>query len=585
MITIGRPVNADPPRRDDRLIVVLLAFLTVLCYARSLGNGFINYDDTQYVTDAPRVQGGLSLANVGWAFRTTSAANYHPLAWLSHMLDVELYGLAPAGHHLTSVLLHAANVCLLFVLLRRMTGRVWPSAFAAALFAVHPLHVESVAWVAERKDVLSLFFGLLTLNAYATYARQPSALRYTAVMLFFALGLLSKPMLVTLPFAMLLLDYWPLARLRDNATWRHCVLEKLPLIAMAVAASMMTIIAQRGGSSIGGLDRYPLGRRLANAIVAYVEYLRKTVWPTDLSVFYPYPNAFPRWQVLGAAFVLIAITGMAIALLRKRPYVAVAWFWFLGTLVPVIGLVQVGRQAMADRYTYLPHIGLFMVIAWGAAELADLIRIPRQAAAALAGMILLALSARTVVQLGYWSDSTTLFTRALALNPSSYVAHHQLANELARDNQLNAAERHYRAALDSYPQHARSYLNLGNVFTRQKRLVDAEVALREATRLDPSLARAHLSLGLVLMRRQKFAEAEASFAAALEREPTLALAHYQWGLALREQKRPHEAAQHFRSALTLQPTLEDAQRALNELKRAAATRPAATTFSRPPPPL
>ncbi len=373
------------------------------------------------------------------------ASNWHPLTMLSHTLDCQLYGLAPAGHHATSLLLHLANVLLLFEVLRRMTGAVGRSAAVAALFAVHPTHVESVAWIAERKDVLSALFWILAMGAWARYARQPSAGRYGLVALLMILGLMAKPMVVTLPFALLLLDLWPLGR--RPLGWKRLILEKLPLLALSAVSSVITIRYQE--ASLAPLDVVPWSLRAANALVAYAAYLGKLFWPTHLAVFYPIPLAIPAWKVLGAALPLIAITALALWRARREPWLLIGWLWFLGTLVPVIGLVQVGRQAMADRYLYLPSVGLFLVIVWA---LAELLKERRAALATAAGLVILLLAAITWVQIGYWADSVTLFRHALAAtDDGNYLAHIGLGKALQGEKDCGGAEEQFRAVLARYP--------------------------------------------------------------------------------------------------------------------------------------
>jgi hypothetical protein len=418
------------------------------------------------------------------------------------MLDVDLFGVSPVGHHFTNILLHAANVVLLFLLLHRMTAQTGPCAFAAALFAVHPLHVESVAWIAERKDVLSLFFGLLSLHAYVRYASQSQPRAYSWLIVTFALALLSKPMLVTLPAAMLLLDYWPLARLNGRETWWPRIREKLPLLALSSATCVATVLAQRSAGAVRTLEAYPLPHRVANAAISTVAYLAKTVWPTDLSIFYPYPASFSPLAVAGAVALLVVISAVVIVLVWRVPYLFVGWFWFLGTLVPVIGIVQVGRQSMADRYTYLPHIGLFMAIAWGLADAARTLKLPRPAVSIAGSAVVVVLAVVTIAQLGHWQNSMTLFAHALSIDPTNYLAHHQLANELARrgDQELQAAEIHYRAALESFPEHPRSHLNLARVLARRGRYAEAEASIETALRLDPTLPTARETLAEIRRR-------------------------------------------------------------------------------------
>lgn len=458
-------------RRVAAGVGLSLALLTLATYLPVLAHGFIRFDDPLYVTRNHHVQAGLSWEGIAWAFSANVASNWHPLTLLSHMLDCELFGMDPLGHHLTSLLLHAVSVVLLFEALRRMTGCVWRSAFVAALFAVHPTHVESVAWIAERKDVLSGFFWMLTLLAWVCYVRQPSPKRYAAVALALAAGLLSKPMVVTLPFVLLLLDVWPLRR-----TIR--IQEKLPLFALAAASCVATVIAQSG--AIGLASRFPLRLRLANAVLSYVAYLGKTVLPTRLAVFYPMPDEFPAWKVAGAALLLAVLTVLAC---RAGRSFAVGWLWFLGALVPVIGIVQVGGQAMADRYTYLPTIGLFLIAAWG---------LPRRAAW-VAVVVVLALAAGTRLQLRYWEDSESLFRHAAAVTERNFIAHLNLAQIHAERGEHGPALEHFRTTLEIRPGMWQAQASLGNTLRRWGRPDKALPHLRNAVRLrphDPRLRRA-----------------------------------------------------------------------------------------------
>ena len=448
-----------------------LALLTLATYLPVLAHGFIRFDDPLYVTRNPHVQAGLSWEGIAWAFSANVASNWHPLTLLSHMLDCELFGMDPLGHHLTSLLLHTASVVLLFEALRRMTGCAWRSAVVAALFAVHPTHVESVAWIAERKDVLSGFFWMLTLLAWVCYVRQPSPKRYAAVVLALAAGLLSKPMVVTLPFVLLLLDVWPLRR-------KIRVKEKLPLFALAAASCVATVIAQSG--AIGLASRFPLRLRLANAVLSYVSYLGKTVLPTRLAVFYPMPGEFPDWKVAGAVLLLAVLTVLA---WKAGRYFTVGWLWFLGTLVPVIGIVQVGGQGMADRYTYLPTIGLFLIAAWG---------LPRRARWIVPGVVL-ALAIDTRLQLRHWEDSESLFQHAAAVTERNFIAHLNLAQIYAERGERGPALEHFRTTLEIRPGMWQAQASLGNTLRRWGRPDKALPHLRNAVRLrphDPRLRRA-----------------------------------------------------------------------------------------------
>jgi tetratricopeptide (TPR) repeat protein len=444
---------------------VSLALLTLAVYLPVLTHGFIRFDDPLYVTRNPWVKAGLTWNGIAWAFSANVASNWHPLTLLSHMLDCELFGMDPLGHHLTSLLLHTASAVLLFEALRRMTGAVWRSALVAALFAVHPTHVESVAWVAERKDVLSGFFWMLTLLAWERYVRQPSWQRYMAVALSLAAGLLSKPMVVTLPFVLLLLDVWPLRR---EIPRKIRIKEKLPLFALAAASCVATVIAQSG--AIGMASRFPMNLRLANAVLSYVAYLGKTLFPSRLAVFYPMPTEFPAWKVMGAALLLASLTVLA---LRAARYVTVGWLWYLGTLVPVIGIVQVGGQAMADRYTYLPTIGLFLIAVW---------TIPRKAVWI---PVLLALAIGTRLQLRHWQDSESLFRHAAAVTERNFIAHLNLAQIHADRGDRGRALEHFRTTLEIRPGMWQAQASLGNTLRRWGRPDKALPHLRNAVRLRP----------------------------------------------------------------------------------------------------
>ena len=449
------------PKRRFLVLFAALALLTLLAWLPTFGNGFVNLDDGLYVTGNPWVLRGLTREGLAWALTANVANNWHPLTLLSHMLDVQLFGLSPAGHHGTSLLLHTANVLLLFAVLRGMTGALGRSAMVAALFAVHPTHVESVAWVAERKDVLSALFWILALGAWTAWTRRPSTGRYLLVMVLMILGLASKPMVVTLPFALLLLDAWPLERLRLG--WKRLILEKLPLLALSGVSSLVTLRYQR--TSMVSLEILPWTFRLANAAVSYAAYLGKTLLPRHLAVFYPIPLEIPAWKVAGAAALLLAITAFSLWRARRSPWLLTGWLWFLGTLVPVIGIIQVGRQAMADRYLYIPSIGLFLAIVWGTAELVK----RRAVLAVAAGVVVLALAVGTWAQAGTWRDSATLYRHALAVTRGNYVAHVGLAKALTVREDWDGAAEQYRAALALRPEFREARLGLEAVLRAARR--------------------------------------------------------------------------------------------------------------------
>ncbi len=529
-------------RQRTVLAAILLAGATIAVYAPSLGNGFIDaYDDADYVTSNPMVNRGVTLDGIVRAFTGYHSYNWHPLTWISHMLDCRWYGLDPWGHHLTSLLLHAANAVLLLLLLDRATGRTWRSAFVAALFALHPLHVESVAWVAERKDVLSAFFGLLAAIAYVAWARRGGRGRYALTAALFALGLMAKPMIVTLPFVFLLLDYWPLGRLtasRGAGRFGRDLLsrawEKWPLFALAAASSAVTYGVQLASGAVTLLERIPLPARIANALVAYVRYAILAVVPSGLSVYYPHPfSGIAAWKWLAALAVLAAVTYLAVRFGRRLPYLAVGWLWYLGMLVPVIGLVQVGLQSMANRYTYLPLVGLFVIAAWGLSDLADRF-VPRGRTWALgvpAIAALLALGAAARAETRYWSDGVTLFERAVAVTSGNTQAHCHLATALAKRGRVDDAIAQYREALRIEPREIGALSSLGGALLQQGKTDEAIGFLTEAVRLNPGYANAQYNLGLAMAEKGRFDEAVARYAEALRLDPGFAEAHYSLAVA------------------------------------------------------
>jgi tetratricopeptide (TPR) repeat protein len=492
---------------DVRLTAALalgVAALTVALFAPACGDQFLSYDDGEYITDNAHVRLGLNADNARWALTTAAANNWHPLTWLALQLDAQLYGLNPGGFHLSNLLLHAANAALLLLLFHRMTGALWSSTLLAGLFAWHPLRVESVAWAAERKDVLCAFFGLLALDAYARYARRPALGRYGAVVLAFALGLAAKPMLITLPFVMLLLDFWPLGRAYGQAkAGRGAVrpllaprlLEKVPHLQLAAACAVLTLDAQESGGAVKSLERFPLTVRLANAVVAYVEYLHKAVWPARLAVFYPHPgSSLPLVQVACAVLFLVLMTAWVLRAARRCPYLPVGWLWYLGMLVPVIGFVQAGLQEVADRYTYLPLVGVFVMLAWG---LADLVagRPLATALAVLASLAALsACAAATADQLAYWRDDVHLWQRAVSVTSRADLAHYNLGVALATHGQRDEAAKQYLEALEINPRHAEAANNLGVIRYQQGRFDEARRLFEQALRARPHYRDAELNL-------------------------------------------------------------------------------------------
>ncbi len=504
-------MKADRTTIRDIAIAVLIAAATAGVYAQVRGFDFLYFDDDIYVFENIHVLKGLTASGVKWAFTSGEYANWHPLTWLSHMTDVQLFGLNASGHHLMSVALHILNSMVLFLLLRYITGAVWKSALVAALFALHPTHVESVAWIAERKDVLSGFFFLLTIAAYAWYCRKPDTVRYVAVAVFFALGLMSKPMLVTLPFVLLLLDIWPLNRLKivSPTRGRHAsqsrsrntvlVIEKLPFFMLVAISSVVTFILQQKGGAVKRDDYFTFSARIANSIVSYGRYVEKTFLPRNLAALYPHPgDNLPLWQVLTVLVFIIAVTAGAVYSLRKRPWFAVGWFWFLGMLVPVIGIVQVGVQAFADRYLYLPGIGLYIVIIWGADTVRERLKIHRAVTSVAAVVVVAACAGLTWKQTGYWKNSLTQFTHTISVTKDNFLFYNNLGTYLAAIGKDAEARFYLEEALRVRPLYGIAHGNLSVVL---RRLGDADGAIvhaSEAVRIDPDNADAHTNLATAL---------------------------------------------------------------------------------------
>src|SRR5208283_2330716 len=484
---------------SDRWLVlgvcIFLAAIIWVVFGQTLRHEFVNYDDDLYVYENPTVTHGLSLEGIEWAFTHSVCANWHPLTMMSHMLDYQLYGLNPGGHHLTNVLLHTATAILLFLVLRRMTGFLWRSAFVAAVFAIHPLRVESVAWVAERKDVLSAFFFMLTLGAYVRYVRRPpSKLRYGVVVLLYALGLLSKNMLVTIPFVLLLLDYWPLNRLSGFSprVLLRRVAEKIPLFVLAVGSCVATALIPEKVSAEYTLS---FGLRSENAMVSYVTYLWQMIHPAGLACLYPNPtNYLPLWQVAGAVGLLLAISGAAWAFRQTHPCLVVGWLWYLGMLIPVIGMVQISYYAHADRYTYLPQIGLYLLLTWAAAELCAGWRHRRVMLGGCATVILMALIFCARAQTAYWRNSELLWTHTLACTSDNFIAQNNLGNALVQEGAVDEAIAHFQKALQIRPDYAEAHNNLGNALLQRGAVAEAIVHFQKALQIQPDYAKAHNNL-------------------------------------------------------------------------------------------
>ncbi len=510
--------------RQTILICAVLAIATPAVYWQVREFDFTNFDDVFYVSHNPHVTGGLRAEEVVWALTAHRCNNWHPLTWISHMVDCQIGELDPGVHHLHSLLLHVASVLLLFFVLERMTGHKWRSALVAAVFALHPMHVESVAWVAERKDVLSTFFWMLTMLAYCQFVRRRGPARYILLLLLYVLGLLSKPMLVSLPVILLILDFWPLRRPMDGETGRSIVVEKLPLLALALASCIVTFIVQKTTGAVATLDAYSVGIRLANAVVGAVEYLIKTVWPVGLACYYPHPGTgIPVWQTLASAALLVVVTALVVRARRKRPYLLAGWLWYLITLIPVIGIVQVGKQATADRYTYVPMIGILIALVWALGDLLQR-RIERSAAVrvlvAIASLaVLLALSVVAYRQVGYWRNDVSIWTRALAVTTNNAVAHFNLGTTLATQGDEEGAMDHFRKAIQADPRKYEAYANLGAMHAMRGEDVEAERYLLASIKIKPNNRDPRRNLGMLLLQQGKLREAIPHLRVAVELRP------------------------------------------------------------------
>jgi len=578
----GRPLAVKSTgAREIVLISILLVAIVWLVFSRTIGYDFVNYDDHVYVYQNPIVSAGLTPDGIVWAFAHTHARNWHPLTTLSHMLDCQIFDLKPAGHHFTNVFLHTLAVLLLFFALRKMTDKVWRSAFVAAVFAIHPLHVESVAWVAERKDVLSAAFFMLTLVAYTSYARQPSLGRYLMVSVFFACGLMSKSMLVSVPLVLLLLDYWPLGRSQrtenreqrselrcqrsdvrgQRSEIRSLIIEKIPLFALSILCGVVTFLIQE--RSAGSLEQLPLGWRINNAIVSAVTYIWQMFWPTRLAVFYPHPeDRLAIWQVALALGLLIAITALAFSYRKTRPYLLVGWLWYLIMLLPVIGIVQVGLQGHADRYTYLPHIGLYLALTWLIADVFSSVRYRRAVLAAAGVTALVALSACAWNQTSYWRNSETLWTRALAVTTDNETAHTNFGMLLLSEGQVGEAISHFETALQIVSKSGEAhysltraiiYCDLANALVRTGRIEEAITDLEKAVELQPNYADAHYNLGSVLLQKGEIDRAIAQWRTTLSINPNDGGAHTALGNALLQKRELRDAIAHYQAALEIDP--------------------------------
>lgn len=605
------------PSQRSILVCFCLAAITALIYWPVRMCDFVNFDDPAYIVSNYHITHGISWDALRWCFQAGYVSNWHPLTWMSHMLDCQLYGLRPGGHHLTNLLLHIADSVLVFLVLQQLTGTFWRSAMVAALFAWHPLHVESVAWVSERKDVLSALFWMLAIEAYAKYAAKGGVPRYLLVLALFALGLMAKPMVVTLPFVLLLLDWWPLRRFAtarparpqdaksspvQATSWKFLVIEKIPFFVLAAGSCILTLIAQTRAQAVVSMENVPLLVRLVNVTISYARYIDKMIWPADLTVIHPYETSFNAPGVIFSVVLLITVSLAAAGWRKSRPYLGVGWLWYLGTLVPVIGFVQVGGQAWADRYTYLPSIGFFMMVCWGAYDLTRHLRLQKSVIAITAAGALIGCGLATRAQLQYWKDGGTLFLRALQVAPDNFIAHCNygvylrdqnrleearaecetalrispnyvyghlfLASVLVRQGKTNEAATHLETSLEIMPDQPVTWVDLGKTRLSQQSPAAAAAAFAQAIHYAPQAPRIHALLGRALLLQGKFGPAEAEFAEALRLAPHFADADYQLGLALELEHKTSEAVAHYKSALASQADFPDA---LNNLAWILAT--------------
>ncbi len=567
------------PMKRELWIGLVLVAATLAVYAPVGQFGFVEFDDREYVTQNPQVQSGLSPESLAWALTTGHASNWHPLTWISHMVDCGLFGLNAGWHHWMSLLFHVANVLLIFVLFTRMTREPWRSGFVAALFAIHPLHVESVAWIAERKDVLCTLFSLVTILSYVRYVEKPGTFRYLTTLFSFALALLSKPMAVTLPMVLLLIDFWPLRRLerikapgkkpsvtkRRPITAVYLLREKIPFLALSVCSSVVTLVVQRAGGAVVTMQKLPLGARLENALTSCIRYLGKIVWPDHLVVFYPFPREFAAWQVAGAALVLAGISFWTVRLAGRHPYLAVGWFWYAGMLVPVIGLVQVGLQSMADRYTYLPMVGISIMAAWGVPVLVSRSRLPGISLRIAVPAILVVYAIVSSYQVRVWRDTMTLFTHARDAVENNYVALNGLGSLAGSKGDFNEAIAYYRKAIEADPDYVEARTNLGVTLIRVGRADEAIGVLQESLRRCGNCAEIHYDMGVAYFSKGRLAEAISCYENELRSNPRHTNARYNLAITMAASGRTQEAVSLYYDLLKSNPDHAEAHNNLGTL--------------------
>ena len=562
----------------DMLICLFLVIAVLGVYWQVRTHSFVNFDDASYILNNPHVRAGLNLEGIAWAFRFPGFDYWHPVTWLSHMLDCHLYGLNVGMHHQVSLILHILNSILLFLVFRKMTGAIWRSAFVAVMFALHPMNVESVAWLAERKNVLSTFFGLLTMLTYIHYSKRPGVFRYLPILFVYTLGLMSKPMLATLPFVLLLLDYWPLGRFNlvysgsnhQKVSKRYptdfqrtfplyLLLEKIPLLILSAASIFLSSLAVQRLGIVISTASVPMLFRIKNALVSYVSYMTKMIWPHNLAVYYPYPKTLPLWQVIGAGVLLVCISFLVFRALRSKPYLAVGWLWYIGTLVPALGLVQAGLwPAIADRFTYVPFIGLFLIIAWGVSDLSVQWHLREIKLATIATAFFAILASTTYLQVGYWRNSITLFEHVLDITTNNHIAHHKLGEALKLQNKTVAAAKHYSEALRIQPDFFAAHLNLGIILRDENWLNEAIDCFSKALRLKPDRAEPYFELGLTLEKQGNFDGAVRHYLEALRKKPDFAKAHNNLGIILARKKKDQEAIFHLNEAIRMDSNYAEA---------------------------
>ena len=549
------------------LIYAALAVITFAAFEQVRHNDFVYYDDSAYIVENPNVNKGLSAKSVIWAFTSYRyMGHWHPLTWLSHILDCELFGLNPAGHHITSLLLHIANTLLLFWVFNRMTSAIWQSAFVAAIFAVHPLHVESVAWIAERKDVLSGLFWMLTLAAYVLYTERPTLWKYLLMVLSFCLGLMAKSMLITLPFVLLLLDYWPLNRFKTKGQIRHTILEKLPMVVLSLISSVMAYTAQQSTGTVVSIVGSSLASRIQNALVSYVSYICRIFYPDGLAVLYP-RHDFPLWQPIVALLILAAISAVVFYTRLSKPYLIIGWLWFLGAFVPVIGLVTTGGQAIADRYTYLPSIGISVMAAWGIAELFPGLRYQKSLLAVSAGAVIFALVIHTRTQVLFWRDSETLFEHTLAVTECNPVINNNLGVVLAEQGKYDLAVENYLKAIRYCPDYAEAYNNLAIAYSQIGRYDEVIQACKQAIKFKPDYAKAHYNLGSAYSKVGRYNEAIEAYMQAIKFEPDYAQTYCNLARLYDALGRRDEAIQACKQALKIDPACTEAADILDRIQK------------------